>query len=139
MVLRPIGFATLFLLTAGLSGAAASERSPADKACASKDTAATIACLERAVKGAEESLEATIKTARAAIGGGALTGENLAKTVALFDASATHWRAAREADCQAYELYDTALGAGGPQARLGCLFNATLQRQSVLKRLYSSE
>ena len=140
MVLRPIPFAVCVLLAIATNAAvAASERSPADKACASKDTAAAVACLERAVKGAEDSLEATIKAARAAIDGGALTGANLTKTKQLFDVSAAQWRAARDADCQAFELYDTAIGAGGAQARLSCLFNETIHRQSVLKRLFSSQ
>ncbi len=139
MLWKPAVFAASVTLAVA-AGAAAAERArtPADKAgAACKGTDA--ACLERALLTVEAGLEAARKSARSALSGGALTGDSLKKALALFEASEKDWLGQRAALCDAYELYDTALGAASPSARWSCLVNETLYRQDTLKRLFSSE
>lgn len=130
-------------IAASLSAAhAGTVRNAADKMCnAGKlgQTSAYVACLENALKTSETELAAATARARQTIHGGALKGADLKQTDDLFDAAQTHWLGYRNAECQAYEKYDTALGGGGPQTRLACQINETVNRQSTISGRFSSE
>jgi len=130
--------AVALVISAGLSPVhAASDRSAADKMC--KGGAAGVACLESALKSAEAALEAAATKARGVLNAGALQGEDLKQTLALFDAAHAQWLQFRNSECEAHERYDTALGAGGPPTRLACLLNETLARQKTMNVRFSSE
>lgn len=130
-------------LLAGLNAAhAGNARTSADKMCnAAKlgQSNAYVACLENALKTSETELAAATARARQTIHGGALKGEDLKQTEELFDAAQAHWLGFRNAECEAYEKYDTALGGGGPQMRLACQINETVIRQSTISGRFSSE
>jgi uncharacterized protein YecT (DUF1311 family) len=121
---------------------AGNARNAADKMCnAGKlgQSSAYVACLEGALKTAETELAAATTRARATINGGALKGADLKQTGDLFDAAQAHWLGYRNAECEAYEKYDTALGAGGPQMRLACQINETVERHRSISVRFSSE
>lgn len=143
MAWRWFPLALAFTAIAGVSGALAEgQRSPADKvvnACKNADTPTQAACLERALKGVETGLDEARKKALATIQGGALAGEDLKKTLELFEAGEKAWVSYRSAQCDAYGLYDKAIGGGGSAARWTCLINETVYRTSTLKTRFSSE
>ncbi len=122
-----------------MSGAAiAAQRTAADKvadACKGSDTG----CLERALAATDAGLTEVRTKARAAIEGGALTGDDLKQALELFDTSETAWAAARTAQCDAHQRYTKAIGGDGPQSRWRCLVNDAFIRRSVLRELFSSE
>jgi uncharacterized protein YecT (DUF1311 family) len=120
------------------NAALAGPRTAADKVadgCKGSDAA----CLERALTATDAGLADTASKARATIGGGALTGDDLIKALEQFDASETAWAASRKAQCEAYELYAKAIGDDAAKARWRCLVNEAFNRRSVLRELFSSE
>ena len=138
MTVKPVAVVAYALAFCLAIPASAEPRSGADKiaaACRASDAA----CFERALTTTDASLAETRKKARATIEGGALTGDDLKKTLEHFDASETAWTASRKAQCEAYELYAKAIGDDGAQARWRCLVNEAVRRQSVLRELFSSE
>ncbi len=123
-------------------GVASAEGRPANKvvnACKNADATAETACLERAMKGVETGLDEARKKALETIKGGALIGEDLKKALELFDAGEKAWASYRAAQCDAYGLYDKAIGGGGTAARWTCLINETVYRTSTMKTRFSSE
>ncbi|MEQ1578376.1 MAG: lysozyme inhibitor LprI family protein [Hyphomicrobium sp.] len=119
----------------------AGERSPAGKMCGAEGPArpSDLACLERALKSVEKDLEDAMARAREAINGGALRGSELKQAGDMFEAAHGHWLDYRNAECEAHERYDKALGGGGPQTRLACIINETVHRQQAMSGHFSSE
>jgi uncharacterized protein YecT (DUF1311 family) len=143
MAWRWIPLALVFTAAASVGVASAEgQRSPADKvvnACKNADATAEAACLERGLKAVETGLEEARKKALATIQGGALTGDDLKKTLEQFEAGEKAWGLFRAAQCDAYGLYDKAIGGGGTAARWTCLINETVYRTSTIKTRFSSE
>jgi uncharacterized protein YecT (DUF1311 family) len=143
MVRRWIPLALVCTAVASVGVASAeSQRSPADKvvnACKNADATAEAACLERALKGVETGLDEARKKALETIKGGALAGDDLKKALELFDAGEKAWASYRAAQCDAYGLYDKAIGGGGTAARWTCLINETVYRTSTMNTRFSSE
>jgi uncharacterized protein YecT (DUF1311 family) len=135
----PILFAAVATFVGtGATSTVAAPRTAADKmvaACQPSD----VICMERTLASAETRLEEARKTALGAIEGGALTGRDLQKTLALFETSETSWASYRQSHCEAYGLYDKAIGGDGARARWTCLVTETISRESGLRRLFSSE
>ena len=139
MAWNAIAIAAAIAVAAPVPGAAADgTRTPADK-IASACNGSDAACLDRALAAVEAGLNATRKSALDVLNGGALKGTSLTRALELFEAGEKAWLAHRAALCEAYELYDKALGAPLPSARWSCLVNEAIARQSTLRRLFSSE
>jgi uncharacterized protein YecT (DUF1311 family) len=109
------------------------------EACRKGAAAEQQSCLERVFATSEAGLEAARKKARGAIEGGALTGDDLSKTLEHIAASDKAWAEYRASQCDAYGLYSKAIGEDGPFARWTCMINETANRQSAVARLFSSE
>ena len=143
MALRRTCLVYCVVMAGGLSAAhAGTVRNAADRMCNAVklgQSSAYVACLENALKTTETELADATARARQTIHGGALKGADLKQTDDLFDAAQSHWLGYRNAECEAYEKYDTALGGGGPQTRLACEINETVNRQSTISGRFSSE